>query len=53
MVFFLFGDAKLVSFPACAHLPARNRLVNEVEFLRLIYPKQVMTNEITRSVIIT
>ena len=37
----------LVLYPAYVRLPARNSLVNEIEF---VGPKVVMTNEIVRSV---
>ena len=43
------GTGHVVSCPARMHLPARNSLVNEVEFLGL---NVVMTNEIVRLVII-
>ena len=44
----------IVLYPACMRLPVRNSLMNEVEFLSwAYYPKQVMTNENARLVIIT
>ena len=43
----------LVSRLAHTHLPVRNGLVNEVEFLGLITPKAEKTNEIASSVSIT